>query len=76
MSTIEKALDKLGQAMSAPAETVSAEVPVATIERSAPEPADQKTASQFIDIDLESLSKRNFVAKATERKLKIGRAHV
>lgn len=69
MSTIEKALDKLGQAMSAPAETVSADKPVATIERSVPEPADHRTASQFIDIDLESLSKRNFVAKATERKL-------
>lgn len=69
MSTIEKALDKMGQAMSAPAETVSADMPVATIERSVPEPADHRTASQFIDIDLESLSKRNFVAKATERKL-------
>ena len=69
MSTIEKALDKLGQAMSAPTETVSADKPVATIERSVPEPADHRTASQFIDIDLESLSKRNFVAKATERKL-------
>ncbi len=69
MSTIEKALDKLGQAMSAPTETAGADMPVATIERSIPEPADHRTASQFIDIDLESLSKRNFVAKATERKL-------
>ncbi len=69
MSTIEKALDKLGQANSAPTETVSADIPVPTIARSVAEPADQRASTQFIDIDLESLSKRNFVAKATERKL-------
>ena len=69
MSTIEKALDKLGQANSAPTETVSADIPVPTIARSVTEPADQRASTQFIDIDLESLSKRNFVAKATERKL-------
>ncbi len=69
MSTIEKALDKLGQANSAPTETASADIPVPTIARSVAEPADQRASTQFIDIDLESLSKRNFVAKATERKL-------
>ncbi len=69
MSTIEKALDKLGQANSAPTETVSADIPVPTITRSVTEPADLRASTQFIDIDLESLSKRNFVAKATERKL-------
>ncbi len=73
MSTIEKALDKLGQAAAAepvpaspvtePADTlVNAQAAQAAV-------ADNKTASQFINIDLDSLSKRNFVAKATERKL-------
>ncbi|MFC0048228.1 XrtA-associated tyrosine autokinase [Rheinheimera tilapiae] len=69
MSTIEKALDKLGQANSTPTETASADLPVPTIARSVTESVDQKASNQFIDIDLESLSKRNFVAKATERKL-------
>lgn len=70
MSTIEKALDKLGQA------AVAEPVPASPTTESA-DPlvnaqaalADHKTASQFINIDLDSLSKRNFVAKATERKL-------
>ena len=70
MSTIEKALDKLGQA-SIPAPTVEApEVtpPTPSVERAQAE-ADVKAFNQYIEIDLESLSKRNFVAKATERKL-------
>lgn len=70
MSTIEKALDKLGQA-SIPAPAVEApEVtpPAPSIERVQAE-ADVKASNQYIEIDLESLSKRNFVAKATERKL-------
>jgi protein-tyrosine kinase len=69
MSTIEKALDKLGKANSTPTEPASADLPVPTIARSVTESVEQKTSNQFIDIDLESLSKRNFVAKATERKL-------
>ncbi len=73
MSTIEKALDKLGQA------AVAEPVPASPTTESADTfvnaqaaqaaLADSKTASQFINIDLDSLSKRNFVAKATERKL-------
>ncbi len=73
MSTIEKALDKLGQA------AVAEPVPASPTTESADTfvnaqaaqaaLADNKTASQFINIDLDSLSKRNFVAKATERKL-------
>lgn len=69
MSTIEKALDKLGKENSTPTESASADLPVPTIARSVTESVDQKASNQFIDIDLESLSKRNFVAKATERKL-------
>ncbi len=73
MSTIEKALDKLGQAAVAepvPASptTESADTLV-NAQAAQAALADNKTASQFINIDLDSLSKRNFVAKATERKL-------
>ncbi len=70
MSTIEKALDKLGQA--AVAEPVPAIPPAESADSLVNAQAalsDNKAASQFINIDLESLSKRNFVAKATERKL-------
>lgn len=76
MSTIEKALDKLGQAAAAepvpaspvtePADTL---VNAQAAQAAQAAVADNKTASQFINIDLDSLSKRNFVAKATERKL-------
>lgn len=73
MSTIEKALDKLGQAAAAepvPASpaTESADTLV-NAQAAQAAVADNKTASQSINIDLDSLSKRNFVAKATERKL-------
>ncbi|WP_348732539.1 XrtA-associated tyrosine autokinase [Rheinheimera texasensis] len=73
MSTIEKALDKLGQAAVAepvPASptTESADTLV-NAQAAQAALADNKAASQFINIDLDSLSKRNFVAKATERKL-------
>lgn len=73
MSTIEKALDKLGQAAAAePAPASPATEPADTLvnaQAAQAAVADNKTASQFINIDLDSLSKRNFVAKATERKL-------
>lgn len=73
MSTIEKALDKLGQAAAAePASASPATEPADTLvnaQAAQAAVADNKTASQFINIDLDSLSKRNFVAKATERKL-------
>lgn len=73
MSTIEKALDKLGQAAVAePVPATPATDSVDTLvnaQAAQVVQADNKTASQFINIDLDSLSKRNFVAKATERKL-------
>lgn len=73
MSTIEKALDKLGQAAVAePVPATPATESVDTLvnaQAAQAVQADNKTASQFINIDLDSLSKRNFVAKATERKL-------
>lgn len=73
MSTIEKALDKLGQAAVAePVPATPATDSVDTLvnaQAAQAVQADNKTASQFINIDLDSLSKRNFVAKATERKL-------
>ena len=70
MSTIEKALDKLGQAAVAePVPAIPPAEPADKLVNAQAALSESKTASQFIDIDLDSLSKRNFVAKATERKL-------
>ena len=70
MSTIEKALDKLGQAAVAePVPASPSSEPADSLVSAQAALADNKAASQFINIDLDSLSKRNFVAKATERKL-------
>ncbi|WP_031565289.1 XrtA-associated tyrosine autokinase [Rheinheimera texasensis] len=70
MSTIEKALDKLGQAAVAePVPAIPPAEPADKLVNAQATLSESKTASQFIDIDLDSLSKRNFVAKATERKL-------
>ncbi|WP_240652762.1 XrtA-associated tyrosine autokinase [Rheinheimera riviphila] len=93
MSTIEKALDKLGaaataspatepviekamaaadEAITAPAAVPTTEVAVqATATATAPVIAETVEASprNFIEIDLQSLSNRNFVSMATERRL-------
>jgi len=70
MSTIEKALDKLGQAAVAePVPAIPPAEPADKLVNAQAALSESKTASKFINIDLDSLSKRNFVAKATERKL-------
>lgn len=69
MSTIEKALDKLGQVPTAAQPEMAAEPPQTALERQAAEQAEARQSSRYIDIDLDRLVARNFVAKATERKL-------
>ncbi len=77
MSTIEKALDKLGAATSA---TLAAEpiienavvsdvqAPTAALQSDAADDADTAPRN-YVEIDLQSLSNRNFVSIATERRL-------
>ncbi|WP_082971775.1 XrtA-associated tyrosine autokinase [Rheinheimera sp. SA_1] len=90
MSTIEKALDKLGaaataspaaepvieKAMSAADEAINApavQVTTAAAQATATPPviaeAVEASPRNFIEIDLQSLSNRNFVSMATERRL-------
>lgn len=90
MSTIEKALDKLGatttaspavdpsieKAMSAADETMNTETSQVTDVATQPVPTSQNVADvveasprNYIEIDLQSLSNRNFVSIATERRL-------
>jgi len=90
MSTIEKALDKLGaatsaspavepsieKAMSAADETINTETAQVTNVTVQPVPTSQTVAEvvdasprNYIEIDLQSLSNRNFVSIATERRL-------
>ncbi len=72
MSTIEKALDKLGQPPVAAQPEMAIEQPQTILDKQSSLQAEQteaKQSSRFIDIDLDRLVARNFVAKATERKL-------
>lgn len=87
MSTIEKALDKLGaaataspaaepvieKAMSAADEAINAPAVPAAAQATATPPviaeAVEVSPRNFIEIDLQSLSNRNFVSMATERRL-------
>lgn len=86
MSTIEKALDKLGAGNSlnvavepsidpvmSDSSIVKTEAELATVETVASEAATEQlvatTPRNYIEIDLQSLSNRNFVSIATERRL-------